>query len=50
MRAQRPATVGYGLCDSGRLARWLAYVPFYRTSWPWTDTLPARLTRIGGLK
>ena len=30
------------------MARRLAYVPLYRTPWPWTDTLPARLTRIGG--
>lgn len=47
MRAQNPSTIEYGrLWDSGRLARRLAYVPLYRTSWPWTATL----TRIGGLK
>ena len=51
MRAQNPSTIEYGrLWDSGRLAHRLAHVPLYRTSWPWTDTLPARLTRIGGLK
>lgn len=47
MRAQKPSTIEHGrLWDSGRLARRLAYVPLYRTPWPWTDTL----TRIGGLK